>query len=136
MPVTSTKSGKDRTVPLNEIARAVLVDLKEQGNGSASVFICDKTGEAPRDVKTGFARARSDAKIEGLRFHDLRHTFATRLADSGVDPFTIAELRMTKRYTHATDQRRRSAVAMLSNYSQPAANCHKIVTTPKKRAAG
>ena len=139
--VTSTKSGKDRTVPLNDVARTVLTDLKKEANGSASVFVCDKTGKAPLDIKTGFARAREDSKIEGFRFHDLRHTFATRLADSGVDPFTIAELlghadlRMTKRYTHATDQRRRSAVASLSNYSQEK-NCHKIVTMPKRKAAG
>lgn len=43
--VTSTKSGKDRTVPLNDVARTVLTDLKKQSNGSATVFVCDKTGK-------------------------------------------------------------------------------------------
>jgi integrase len=121
---------------------SVLVELKNQDSGSTSVFVCDKTGAALLDIKTGFARARSDAKIEGLRFHDLRHTFATRLADSGVDPFTIAELlghadlRMTQRYTQTTDQRRRSAVEKLSAYSQSAKDCHNVVTMPKNKAAG
>jgi integrase len=120
----------------------VLIDLKEQSEGAESGFVCDKTGAPPLDVKTGFAKAREEAEIEGLRFHDLRHTFATRLADSAVDPFTIAELlghadlRMTKRYTHSTDQRRRKAVEKLSRFSKLGGHCHKIVTRPKKKAAG
>ena len=124
------------------MVRDVFGRLKKESDGSGSVFVCEKTGEARLDIKTGFARAREEARIEGLRFHDLGHTFATRLADSGVDPFTIAELlghgnlRMTRRYTHATDQRRRAAVEKLSIYGQSADNCHKIVTMPKKKAAG
>jgi integrase len=51
-------------------------------------------------------KACEEAKIVGLRFHDLRHTAATRLADAGAEVFTIAsilgdaDLRMTARYIH------------------------------------
>src|SRR5207247_821987 len=47
------------------------------------------------------------AGITGLRFHDLRHTAATRMAECGVDAFTIAAIlghksvEMTARYAHA-----------------------------------
>ena len=70
--------------------------------------------------KKGFHKALTDAKIFNLRFHDLRHTFATRLADEGVPLSVIAELlghsdiRMTKRYSHASDKAKREAVQKLS----------------------
>jgi len=51
----------------------------------------------------------------------LKHTAVTRLADAGADAFTIAEilgnatLQMTKRYTHATDERKRQSGEALSS---------------------
>jgi len=57
-------------------------------------------------------------------FHDLRHTFGTRLADAGVDVVKIKELMghasivTTMRYIHATDQGKREAIAGLSAYRQ------------------
>jgi hypothetical protein len=59
------------------------------------------------------------AKIVDFHFHDLRHTAATRMADAGADPFTLAailghsDIRMTARYTHATDEAKRRAVDRL-----------------------
>jgi hypothetical protein len=59
------------------------------------------------------------AGLVGFHFHDLRHTAATRMADAGADPFTLAailghsDIRMTARYTHATDEAKRRAVEKL-----------------------
>ncbi|HXY55655.1 MAG TPA: tyrosine-type recombinase/integrase [Nitrospirota bacterium] len=53
-----------------------------------------------------FYLARDRAKIENFTFHDLRHTFATRLAQAGIDLHKIAKLlghkdiKMTQRYSH------------------------------------
>ena len=68
------------------------------------------------------------------------------MADTGADPFVIAEilghsdLRMTKRYTHATDQRKRQALEKLVKYSKKVEkfaaskeNCHKIVTMKERK---
>src|SRR6266496_712441 len=55
-------------------------------------------------------------------FHDLRHTFGTRLADAGVDVVKIKELLghasivTTMRYMHATDRGKRGAITVLSEY--------------------
>jgi integrase len=72
-------------------------------------------------MKTAFKGACRRARIEGLRFHDLRHTFATRLARKGVDIETIRDLlghhsiTITQRYTHSDDERKREAVELLSS---------------------
>ncbi|MHC4322256.1 MAG: tyrosine-type recombinase/integrase [Planctomycetota bacterium] len=59
-------------------------------------------GNRPR----AFRRTAKNAGIEDFRFHDLRHTFATRSAQAGVDLYKISKLlghkdiKMTQRYSH------------------------------------
>lgn len=68
------------------------------------------------EIKYSFARAVREAKITDLRFHDLRHTAATRMGDAGADAFTLAaifgwsDIRMAMRYTHAMEDVKRRAV--------------------------
>jgi integrase len=78
------------------------------------------------EIKTAFTGAVRDAGLEDFRFHDLRHTFATRLNESGVDPYTIRDLlghsttTMTGDYTHTSPERRREAInAMSRNEHRP-----------------
>jgi integrase len=62
----------------------------------------------------------ADMVIEGLRFHDLRHTFASRLIEKGADIETVKELlghfsiTTTQRYTHSNVERKRKAVESLA----------------------
>jgi len=119
--VTRTKTGRDRSIPMNEVVRAELLKLHAATGGVGPVFPSMKTGEALVEIKKGFAAARAAAGTPDLHFHDLRHTFGTRLAANGASPFTIAELlghsdlRMTRRYTHATSQSLRAAVNSLAS---------------------
>jgi integrase len=130
--VTKTKTNRDRDVPLNSEARQFLLDVYKETSDEEFVFVNPKTGLNLTDVKKGFNSACREAGIIDFKFHDLRHTAGTRLADTGADAFAIAEvlghtsLQMTKRYTHATDERKRRAVEALSGYSKR--NCLKIVT--------
>jgi integrase len=58
---------------------------------------------------------------EGFRFHDLRHTFASRLAMEGVDLLTIKELggwkslAMVQRYARLSPGHRRNAIERLTS---------------------
>ena len=45
-----------------------------------------------KSSKERFGSAVKVAGIKNFRFHDLRHTFATRLADEATDPFTLMSL--------------------------------------------
>ena len=116
--VLRTKSGKDRWVPMNSRLRVVLESLNRSNE---YVFPSPKTNVALIDVKRQFDKAKRLAGLEDFRFHDLRHTAATRMADMGADVFTIAailghsDIRMTSRYTHATDRARRAAVESLAS---------------------
>ena len=68
-----TKNGRAREVPLSSKARAVLKERTK--TRSKKVFDYD-----PYDVCKDFREARADANLEGFRFHDARHTAATRIA--------------------------------------------------------
>jgi integrase len=86
--VTHTKNGRDRDVPMNSQARKVLLELQSKSEGEY-VFENGKTGTSLTTIKTGFRSACEDAEIYDFRFHDLRHTTGTRMADAGADAFVI-----------------------------------------------
>jgi uncharacterized protein (DUF433 family) len=109
-------------IPLNQAARSAVESLKQNGQ---RVFDVDW-------IKVAWTVALTDAKIKDFRFHDLRHTAATTLADAGTDAFTIAStlghstIQMSARYTHATHERERRAV---ENMSRSQNSGHIPVTT-------
>ena len=76
-------------------------------------------GKPIKDVRTAYKNACERAGIKNLRFHDLRHTFATRLVLSGVDLATVSKLlghstiQMTMRYSHPTPEALKNAVSKL-----------------------
>ncbi len=114
--VDGTKTGEIRKVPMN---RALTETLKRVKKTSSCEYVFSD-GENPYgDVKTGWWTALTNAGIEGFRFHDLRHTFGSRLGMAGVDIKTIQELmghkdiKMTMRYSHPTPEHKRRAVEIL-----------------------
>jgi len=76
-------------------------------------------GERMEDVKTAWASITTAAAIADFRFHDLRHTFASKLVQAGVDLNTVRELlghadiKMTLRYAHLAPELKATAVAKL-----------------------
>lgn len=114
--VEKTKSGKVRHIPINDVLFCELHKLKSK---NSHVFLNSETMKPFVDMKKGFKAACRRADIKGMRFHDLRHTFASRLIEKGADIETVRELlghhsiTITQRYTHSTDDRKRAAVELL-----------------------
>lgn len=114
--IQESKSGTKRSVPMNETVKRLLISLKRK---SEYVFPSPRTGGRLVDIKKAFRQAVDQAGLKDFRFHDLRHTAATRMADSGADVFTLARIlghssiQMTARYAHATDSAIRRAVENL-----------------------
>jgi len=94
---------------------------------------------AVAEIKTGFAGAVTDAGIEDFRFHDLRHTFATRLNEAGVDPVTRRDLlghstiEMSNDYTHSSLEGRRRAIQVLSANQRDANSDYGKITSSRVR---
>src|SRR6185436_3982820 len=70
-------------------------------------------------VRSAFRRARADAGLPALRFHDLRHSAASFMVQAGVSLYEVQKVlghkdaRMTQRYAHLTPDHLRGAVAAL-----------------------
>lgn len=115
--VGHSKSGRVRHLPLNKTARRALANIPEPHNGHVFRY----RGSPIKDTKTAFLRAVKRAKIPACRFHDLRHTAATRLVLAGVDLATVKELlghasiSTTMRYAHPSPPHKREAVARLDS---------------------
>lgn len=65
------------------------------------------------------------ANLPDIRFHDLRHTFATHALQSGVDPKTLAGILghtnasfTLDTYTHVTSDMQRNAAAIVENFME------------------
>jgi integrase len=118
--VENTKSGKTRFVEVNTPLLRELLELRRRDSRSPYLFFNPKTGKPLSTVKTAFKASCRRAGVEGLRFHDLRHTFASRLVKRGIDLITVKALlghstvKITERYTHSDQERKRKAVELLS----------------------
>jgi site-specific recombinase XerD len=77
-----------------------------------------------RNLMRAFYNATDRAKIADFHFHDLRHTFATRLAQAGIDLYMISRLlghkdiKMTQRYAHHCPDSLWSGVEVLDRLSK------------------
>ncbi|MFM0303997.1 site-specific integrase [Paraburkholderia sediminicola] len=94
-----TKNRTSRTVPLSTQAVAALRSLNPADVGP--VFNVHENWVTKR-----FIMARTDCKLEGITFHDLRHEAVSRLFEKGFNMMEAATvsghktLQMLKRYTH------------------------------------
>lgn len=97
----NAKSGRSRAIPLNDLAIASMVGRERTGR----VFTCN--GNALTLVShKAFQRACATAEIEDLRFHDLRHTWASWHVQNGTPLMVLKELggwqevAMVQKYAH------------------------------------
>ena len=109
--LVDTKNGEARTVPVPKIAADLLTE-----RGKVRSLTDDRLFTDPRDFDRCWREALTVAEINNFRFHDLRHTAASYLAMHGATLAELAEvlghktLQMVKRYSHLTEQHKRSLV--------------------------
>jgi len=110
-----TTNGDDRTLRLCERAYETLVTLGPKDSGPVFTY----GGKALKGFKSSFDKARENAGIEDFRFHDLRHTFASRLVQGGVPLYNVMHLtghkslEMVQRYSHLAPEFQEAAIAVL-----------------------
>jgi site-specific recombinase XerD len=90
---------------MNDVLTATLKAIRMDATIDGVVF-CNRNGTPYKSFRSAFERAVQKGGLIDFTFHDLRHTFASRLVMSGVDLPTVKELlghkdiSMTLRYTH------------------------------------
>jgi integrase len=77
---------------METIVREALLELRDTSGDAEYVFTNPDTETRSVDIKKSLSAACREAGINNFTFHDLRHTFGTRLADAGVDVVKIKEL--------------------------------------------
>jgi integrase len=105
LTIPRSKNGERRYPRLNSLAVAALLTIHGRGSGSGPV-IRNAKGEPLCGPRYWFEKALASAKITGFHWHDLRHTFASRLVMNGVSLRAVQEalghksIAMTVRYSH------------------------------------
>ena len=122
LTIPRSKHGEVRHIPMNDRVIEILRNLPSRLN-SPYVF-ASSTGKTSMDpnnfVHRVFIPALSEAKIDDFRWHDLRHTFASRLVMDGTDIRTVQELMghktitMTMKYAHLSPGHKMEAVQRLA----------------------
>jgi integrase len=140
---SKTAGGEGRIVPLSETATHCLQEWRANfpdANPAHAVFPRESYGligaegtiggkVAPYEVfpeepigswKGSWGRARTAARVD-CRWHDLRHTFVSRIAEGQASDGTIQALagwmspKMIERYSHVRNEAKRNAIAILDN---------------------
>ena len=83
----NTKDGKDRPIPISSRLAAVLemgrTDPAGEPHGPTGFVFGNEAGEQIKSPKKAWENACRKAKIDDLRFHDLRHEAGSRLHELG-----------------------------------------------------
>ena len=119
--VFRSKNGERRTIPVNTTVLGLLKDKYAARPRTTDIVFHSQT-DTPLDgsnIRRALTTALDIAKIQDLHFHDLRHTFATRMVQAGIDLYKVQRLLghkspiMTQRYAHHYPESLRDGVDAL-----------------------
>ena len=122
---TNTKSKRLKRIPINSLLKSVLLKQKLITRFNEHVFLTPDGNRYKRQdsLKHSFLGACRRARIQNLRFHDLRHTFASRAVETGAPIVAISKilghssLQTTMRYAHPDDSLRET-VEKVGNFNK------------------
>ena len=110
------------------LPRSVAKMLSERKKSTMSEWIFPSVNDLnkPMNPQTAYNKLKSllrEAALPDIRFHDLRHTFATHAASSGVDPKTLSAILghtdasfTLDTYTHVTTDMQKNASKIVNNF--------------------
>jgi integrase len=113
VPVEADKAKKGFVLHLSAGVLKLLLDRRQAASGPW-VFPNPTTGKPYTSCRSAWVTARNKANLEGLRMHDLRHTYASMMLDSGADIVDVqqalghTQLKTTAVYLHLTEGRKRA----------------------------
>ena len=116
----NAKSGHTRYIPLNSEALQILRKWRTDLGEANGLVFPGNAGQQLNNVRRSWLGVLAKAGIKHFRWHDMRHSFASRLAMAGVDLNTIRELlghsdyQMTLRYAHLAPSHKAAAVEKLT----------------------
>lgn len=140
MGESKTEAGRGQPIPLTQPAWAALEMWSSRfpdRKPNHFVFPSSENGriDPERPIgnwRTAWRRACNEANLAGLRFHDLRHTAATKLLEQGTPYAVVAHIlgwsastavRMAKRYGHIRPEVQRQALEAITTAEiQPSVN--------------
>jgi len=118
-PFGKTKAAK-RKIPLNSSAIDILKKRIQDAEGTYLFPHRSDVNEPMLKANNAHDRALTKSGVKTFRLYDLRHTWATRAAEAGIDVGTLASLLghsklvMVMRYVHPGESHRVEAVKKLS----------------------
>jgi integrase len=119
-PYGKTKAAR-RQIALTAAARVILA--RRIVGAGVYLFPCERDASRPiPKVNNAHDRAVKDSKVAPFRLYDLRHTWATRAAMSGIDLVTLAamlghsRIQMVLRYAHPTQQHQTQAMQRVEQF--------------------
>jgi integrase len=125
--IIESKNNEPRIIPLNQSAYGILKEkLKIRFISCDHAFQLNGKPIKKHIIGIAFRAACLLGGIGDLHFHDLRHTFATRLVQTGVDLYRVQKLlghkspSMTQRYAHHYSESLRGSVEILDNITKMA----------------
>lgn len=121
LTVLRSKNGERRTIPLNRTVLELLGKRMKARPFSTELVFWSETGtqlDGP-NLRRAFRLIVKKSGLDDFHFHDLRHTFATRMVQAGVDLYKVQRLlghkspQMTQRYAHHYPESLRDGVDAL-----------------------
>jgi integrase len=132
LTLPTTKTGTVQYAFLNAEAKGILrgIQITQMHQGGCGVWVFPSDNPATHlDQRNVYSRifrpAVTEAKLEAVTWHTLRHTFASRLAMSGQAEGTIAALlrhsttTLVRRYAHLSPSHLKAAVEQVANFGKP-----------------
>jgi integrase len=119
LELPDSKTGR-RRIPLPREAYQFVQSL-EQREGNPYVILGDHGMSHYNDLQKPWRKIRARAKLNDVRLHDLRHTYASVAVTNGIDPFMLKEilghknLSTTLRYAHLSDDAVQKAAGQIAN---------------------